>query len=38
MTDRTGSGTGLVSIALRQYLAGTRTRNCVGITATDLGE
>jgi hypothetical protein len=37
-TNQIGSGTGLVSIALRQYLAGSSTRNSVEITATDLGE
>lgn len=37
-TDHTGSGTGLVSIALRQYLAKLQASGHVEITATDLGE
>ena len=36
--DHAGSGTGLVSIALRQYLAQVHMKIDVEITATDLGE
>ena len=36
--DEIGSGTGLVSIALRQYLAHVELNNDVNIIATDLGE
>lgn len=37
-TDYIGSGTGLVSIVLRQYLAKSQASGHVEITATDLGE